>query len=75
VAYVIYGQRAAHEDVNLSSLSGRGYKLRVPEGRRITSLVFAGDLNADGVGDLAIGDASARSGAGRVYVVFGVASR
>jgi hypothetical protein len=73
--YVVYGRRAAPQDVNVSALSGLGYRIRMPEAGAVSAISAAGDLNHDGVGDLAITDAAVNRRAGRVYVVFGVASR
>ena len=73
--YVVYGRRTAQADVDLSLLSGAGYRISVPEGQTITSVSPAGDWNKDGIADLAIADATANRAAGRVYVVFGVRSR
>jgi hypothetical protein len=75
MAYVVYRRHAAEPDVNVSALSAGGFSLRMPEGRSVSAIASAGDWNDDGVDDLAISDTSFRSSAGRVYVVFGVASR
>jgi hypothetical protein len=73
--YVIYGRPAGHEDVSVGFLGSAGFRLSMPAGRAVTALAGVGDVNADGIDDIAIGDAGAKVGAGRVYVVFGVASR
>jgi hypothetical protein len=73
--YVVYGRRTAQADVDLSSLSGAGYRISVPEGQSISAVSAAGDWNKDGVADLAIADVAVNRSAGRVYVVFGVRSR
>jgi hypothetical protein len=76
-AYLVYGRPAGSDDVDLEFLSaaGAGFRLTIPEGRRLTALAGVGDVNADGIDDIAVGDAGAKSGSGRVYVVFGVATR
>jgi hypothetical protein len=74
-AYVVFGKRADHHDVDVRSLGAEGFILRAPSNGHLSSAIIAGDVNGDGIADLAIGDASADDGAGRVYVVFGVSSR
>jgi hypothetical protein len=73
-AYVVHGRRAGHGDVDLFALGSAGFTLDLPNGGSIATAAVVGDLNQDGISDLAIGDVSAERGAGRVYVVFGVAS-
>lgn len=74
-AYLVYGKPSGHTDVNLASLSSAGYSISAASEGSIDSVTFAGDVNGDGLGDLALGDASANAGNGRVYVVLGVASQ
>jgi hypothetical protein len=73
-AYVVYGRRAGFDDIDLGTLGRAGYSIRAASGGSITGLSLIGDTNGDGVDDFAVADASADSGAGRVYVVFGVPS-
>jgi hypothetical protein len=73
--YVVYGRRTAQADLDLSLLSGAGYRISMPEGQTVSAVSAAGDWNKDGIADLAIADATAKRSAGRVYVVFGVRSR
>ncbi|HEY8943485.1 MAG TPA: hypothetical protein VIM73_04445 [Polyangiaceae bacterium] len=74
-AYVVYGKPTGHSELNLAALRRTsGYALRAPEVGTITAVAMIGDLNGDGIGDFAIGDASFDAGAGRVYVLFGVSS-
>lgn len=73
-AYVVYGKPTGHSEVRVNSLSDAGYSIRAASDGNITAVDIVGDVNGDGIDDLAIGDASADSGAGRVYVIFGVQS-
>jgi hypothetical protein len=75
VAHLIYGKRGGHLDIDVTALENGGFSLRAASGGAITGIALLGDTNADGLADLAIADATADGGAGRVYVVFGVASR
>jgi hypothetical protein len=74
-AYLVYGRPAGRDDIDLGLLGKAGFRLSMPAGRILTALAGVGDVNADGIDDIAIGDAGARSGTGRTYLVFGVASR
>lgn len=74
-AYLVYGKPSGHSALDVASLTRQdGYTIRAATGGTITSIAVPGDLNGDGISDLAIGDASADAGAGRVYVIFGVDS-
>ncbi|HWA77771.1 MAG TPA: hypothetical protein VG937_35790 [Polyangiaceae bacterium] len=74
-AYVVYGRRSGFLDVDLNQLGADGYSLRAGSGGTFTALAILGDANGDGLADLALADSTADRGSGRVYVVFGVASR
>jgi hypothetical protein len=70
-AYVIFGRDSGFGDVKVTSLGDDGFSLAQDASRTISAISTIGDVNADGYGDFAIGDSSAASGAGGVYVVFG----
>jgi hypothetical protein len=74
-AYLVYGKRSGFTDTNLAQLGVDGYSIRAAKGGTISALAILGDTNADGLADLALADATADAGAGRVYVLFGVAAR
>lgn len=73
-AYVVYGRATGHTELNVQALGSRGFPIRAAADGMITSVAVLGDVNGDGVSDLALGDASAISGTGRVYLLFGVFS-
>jgi hypothetical protein len=73
-AYLVYGKRGGFTDLNLAELGRDGWSLRAATGGSITSIAILGDSNGDGLSDLAIADATADDGSGRVYVVLGVAA-
>ena len=74
-AYLVYGDRAGPQPLDFAALGSSGFSVRAAAGGSITAIAFAGDVNRDGLADLAIADAAAVSGAGRVYVVFGNSAR
>ncbi|MFO7178321.1 MAG: Ig-like domain-containing protein [Pseudomonadota bacterium] len=75
VAYVVFGKRGDFADLSVGAAGTARIRVRVPEGGAFTAVAAAGDMNGDRIMDLAFADATANRGAGRVYVVFGVASR
>jgi hypothetical protein len=72
-AYLVYGKRSGFTDLDLGQLGVEGYAMHVTGSGTITALAIVGDTNGDGLADLALADATADDGAGRVYVMFGVA--
>lgn len=73
-AYVVYGRRTGYSEIDLRTLGVDGYTLRAASDGAISAISVVGDVNGDGLSDLAIADAAVSDGAGRVYVVFGVRS-
>ena len=73
-AYLVYGD-ALPEPLNVAALGAKGFSVRAAAGGTVTSASIVGDVNGDGLDDIAIADANADSGSGRVYVVFGISSR
>jgi serine/threonine protein kinase len=74
-AYVVFGHQSAFPaSINLSVLNGsngftlQGINANDQTGYRVSC---AGDINDDGISDLAIGAYNANNGAGAAYVVFG----
>jgi hypothetical protein len=74
-AYLVYGKRSGFTELNLAQLGVEGYSIHPAKGGTITAISVLGDSNGDGLADLALTDASADAGAGRVYVLLGVAAR
>jgi hypothetical protein len=74
-AYVVYGKRGGFTDLDVGRLGVDGYSVRAASGGAITAMRCLGDSNGDGLADLALADATADEASGRVYVLFGVASR
>ncbi len=70
-AYVVFGRESGHEPVDVSKLGESGFKVLVSAGGELASVATVGDINGDGYGDFAVGEPTADSGDGRVYVVFG----
>jgi Ca2+-binding RTX toxin-like protein len=71
-AYVVFGKTSSTA-VNTSTLGTGGFAITgVTSGDRAgTSVSLVGDINGDGLGDVAIGAPNANSFAGATYVVFG----
>ena len=67
--YVVFGRRSGFGVVNLASLGSDGFALSGASG--LSAIATIGDVNGDGYGDFALGDAAAAGGAGAVYVVLG----
>ena len=74
-AYVVYGKRGGFTDLDVGRLGVDGYSVRAASGGAITAIQCLGDSNGDGLADLALADATADQASGRVYILFGVASR
>ena len=70
-AYVVFGKRSGHTPVDVSALGDAGFAFEAETGAQVDSVATIGDVNGDGIADYAIGDSSANSGAGSVFVVFG----
>jgi hypothetical protein len=70
-AYVIYGKANGSFDVDLATFSPlEGFALSVNDDYLLAAAVSsAGDINGDGIDDLAVG--AERAGSGFVYVVYG----
>lgn len=75
-AFVVYGQSAGSADIHLSALN---HKLGFSITGHLLGGLFGfsgsgvGDFNGDGIGDFAISAPFANSGAGVVYILFGIA--
>jgi len=69
--YAVFGKKSGFADVNVRALGSAGFTLTSEAGERVDSLVSLGDVNGDGLVDYAVGDSSAHSGAGSVFVIFG----
>ncbi|HEY0463326.1 MAG TPA: Ig-like domain-containing protein [Polyangiaceae bacterium] len=69
--YGVFGKKSGFTDVDVQALGGAGFRLKSEAGERVDSVVSLGDVNCDGIADYAIGDSSAESGAGSVFVIFG----
>ena len=76
-AYVVFGKKSSFTEINLTSTnlstSQQGFAVTgAPKFSSLGSLVSsAGDLNGDGITDIAIGAYTASSYTGIVYIVFG----
>ena len=70
-AYVIFGRDAGFGAVDVTSLGTDGFSLSTATPGSLSAIASIGDVNGDGYGDLAIGERSAATGSGAVYVVFG----
>ncbi|HEX8256929.1 MAG TPA: hypothetical protein VF589_04800 [Allosphingosinicella sp.] len=73
-AYVIFGKRDGHADIDLSDLSAsEGYRIQGDDDQLIVSVASAGDMNDDGYDDVLIGSPGVFGSYdnGAAYVVFG----
>jgi len=73
-AYVIYGKKAGHNNMETSSLKQEeGFRLNgvSPYSQFGKAVSGAGDVNGDGIDDIIIGVPLAENRAGKAYVVFG----
>lgn len=75
-SYIVFGRAGlgGNGTLELSSLDGtNGFVLNGEQGldNSGSSVASAGDINSDGIADLAIGAPGSGNGTGRVYVVFG----
>ncbi len=77
-AYVIFGKEGGLSDIDLASLTAAdGFKISgvAPGDGAGSSVSDAGDVNGDGIADLAVGatgaDPLGRSDAGETYVIYG----
>ena len=70
-ASVVFGKRSGHTPVDVTALGDSGFSLVTEGTDQVDSVATIGDVNGDGIADYAIGDSSANSGAGSVFVVFG----
>jgi hypothetical protein len=70
-AYVIYGKANGSFDIDLATFSPvEGFTLSVPDDYLLAAAVSsAGDINGDGINDLAV--SAERAGPGFVYIVYG----
>jgi hypothetical protein len=71
-AWIVFGARS-RRSVDLRGLAGRGIAIEAAEGELLGSSVGgAGDVNADGLGDVVLAaTGSSANGPGRVYVIPG----
>ncbi len=69
--YAVFGKKSGHTPVDVTALGSAGFTLSAESGHNVSSVVTVGDVNGDGAEDYAVGDASANSGAGSVFVVYG----
>jgi hypothetical protein len=69
--YAVFGKRSGHTPVDVTALGSAGFTFSAENGHSVSSVVTLGDVNGDGAPDYAVGDASAHSGAGSVFVVYG----
>ena len=69
--YGVFGKRSGHTPVDVTALGSAGFTLTAESGHSVSSVVTVGDVNGDGAQDYAVGDASASSGAGSVFIVYG----
>jgi hypothetical protein len=70
-AYLAFGKKSGHLDVDVTALGDAGFSFRTEGTDAVAAVATVGDVNGDGVPDYAVGDASASSGAGSVFVIFG----
>lgn len=78
VAWVVYGVAAglgAPLTIDLDNLGTRGFRIGgAPAGARLGAAVAGvGDVNGDGIDDVAIGAPGLAGGTGAVYVIYGAA--
>ena len=69
--YAVFGKKSGHTPVDVTALGSAGFTLTTESGHRVSSVVTVGDVNGDGAADYAVGDVSASSGAGSVFIVYG----
>jgi len=74
-AYIFYGDEGLGDDVDLGALGAAGVTVTgLPTGgyADVVGVASAGDLNADGIDDIAIGVSFANGLRGSVFVIYGV---
>jgi hypothetical protein len=72
--YVIFGSTAytSGSNIDVAQLNGtNGFALTSPTTAQITSISYVGDVNGDGIADVAFIDQAADGGHGAIYVIFG----
>ena len=70
-AYLVFGKKSGHLELDVTALGDAGCSFRTEGAGAIAAVATVGDVNGDGVADYAVGDVSANSGAGSVFVIFG----
>ncbi|MGC4086312.1 MAG: FG-GAP-like repeat-containing protein [Polyangiaceae bacterium] len=73
--YVVYGSLLGAPPRDVRLLGSAGFSVLAAAGGSISAVAGVGDVNHDGLADLAIADQAADTGAGRVYVVLGNRAR
>ncbi|WP_285294133.1 beta strand repeat-containing protein [Aureimonas altamirensis] len=72
-AYVVFGSstRAASGQAGTAGLPALEIRSQTGAGNHLTAVSAAGDVNADGLADIAVASMNASGQSGRVYIVFG----
>lgn len=71
--YVVFGKASPSDSFNVTTVDGNtGFAIAPEADANLSTVALVGDVNGDGIDDFALGAPEHDSGAGRVYVIFGM---